>query len=79
MSFKPRKSIKSRYSIKSINTNSYMTLRCTSDGYVWAPYKPISTASIISDGWEFSVEQIAEEKREVRKKKIDRIFKEKTT
>jgi len=56
-----------------------MTLRGTSDGYVWAPYIPISTASIISDGWEFSVEQIAEEKREVRKKKIDRIFKEKTT
>ncbi len=92
-SFKPRKSIVSRYSTTKVNSNYYGSVdiasgNATQDdvqvvgvkesepGYIWVPYIPVSTTSIIMDGWEETVEEKAERIREERKKKLDRIFKD---
>lgn len=76
MIFKPKKSIKSRYSLKHVNTNNYVNLsgstnmssNSTNSGIIFAPYLMVESITIIDDEYE------KRKKQELRKKKIKNII-----
>lgn len=83
---KPKKSILSRYAKAQIDSKLYggidvansgdsSSITITDEnGYIWAPYIPVMTGTIIDEG--FSWEPTPEEVRTERLKKIKRIFNE---
>jgi len=80
---KPRKSIISRYSKTTVNTQYYgsidiantgeTNINITDDkGFVWVPYIPAVSTPIVMDYW---IQPTPEEVRAEREKKLERIFK----